>query len=561
MASPLIRARAFPRLALLRIYILISFLLFSPSSAYWLKLKWTGMEVSEGTTIDGSKPDDDDYPNCQRINKPLSSPSDSQIDAVSVLNGYDNNILYAMGLWLDLDCEGDPDVFIRWVSDDQNGVPSWQVVDLTRIGGMSTAVAKYNSLMLVPLEELDGSYADFSAPAGVGDGGYVILDGETNQILRTAPFSSGGEGPIVQYGTIGSRTSIYDPARDLLKLNPVDSLRGDKPTKVETEHIEVKIEPPLEALDGESAETSKSGQLRLQIKDKSMPVLRATGNIYDKGSTSKLSKQITQDMLQGRPNTEFIGAYEEPLPKDVADDFRKSLGEASARKGLKLEHGQDTAPTLRSLAQEEALRRAGVNPDNVNSGPKTINDLLLGPSFWPELYKSGGKDPYGAMGIIPENLQADYWNALQSNADKGGPADVLPVHQLSALIENRMFGESRDRPENIRPGRFENRLQRSFTDRTDRPVIDRSELEEPKAWADDPTQHPTYKSPSTKIEVEPEGQVKVEDTTVQLQQAQAPVPQANINNAPLRPPAVEDPDPFLNVPTNENYFKFRLRRH
>ncbi|KAF3215386.1 hypothetical protein TWF679_003910 [Orbilia oligospora] len=544
MGSSLIRA-------LLRIYTLISFFLFSPSSAYWLKFKWTGMDVSEGTTIDGSQPYDDDYPNCQRIKKPLSAPSDSQIDAVSLLNGYDDNLLYAMGLWLDLECEGDPDVFIRWISDDENDVPSWQVVDLTRFGGMSTAVAKYNSLMLLPIEELGDLYSEFIAPAGVDDGGYVILDGETNTKLRTAPFGSGGEGPIVQYGTIGSRTSIYDPTRDLLKLGPINTPKGDKPTaEVKTEPIEVKIEPPSEVLADESAETSKSGQSRLQIKDKSMPVLRAAGDIYDRGSTSKLIKQITQDMLQGRPNTKFIKAYEEPLPKDVADDFRKSLGEASARKSLKLEHGQDTAPMLRSLAQEEALRRAGVNPSNVNSEPKTINDLLLGPSFWPELYKSGDKDPYGAMGIIPENLQAGYWNALQSNANNGNPADVLPVHQLSALIENRMFGESRDRPENIRPGRFENRLQRSFSDSTDRPIIDRSELEKPKAWADDPTQHPTYKPPGTKIE--PEDQAKVEDTTVQVQQVQVPVPQANINNAPLRPP--EERDPFLSVPINENYF-------
>ncbi|KAK6517798.1 hypothetical protein TWF506_004977 [Arthrobotrys conoides] len=569
------RVRALPHMALLRTYLLISFLLFSPSSAFWLKFKWTDVEVGAGTTIDGSLPANSD---CHRIKKPASSPSDSQVEAVSVLNGYDYNPLQAMGIWLDPNCEGDPDVFIGWITDDQTGVQSWQVVDLSRIGGMMTAVAKYNGWKPITAEDLGDSYAPFNAPAGLQDGGYVILEGETDQILRSAPLRGGGEGPIVQYGTVdgtvdigtltsntgpqrGKAPTLYDPGRDMEGINILSSPNANEPIGVNTN-----IPParPVKALVTRPADLSGTGQSHLRVKDKSMPALGAARDIYDRGSTSNLINQIERNMLQGRPNTEFIRDYEAPLPKEVADSFRKSLEDASFKKGLKQEEGQNAPPpVLGSLAEEEALRRVGVSPANSNPREMTINDYLLGPSFWPELYRVADKDPYETMGIVPENLQADYWNALQSNAANGNPTDMLPAQQLSGLIENRMFGESRDNPGNVRPKSFRNQLPNPFPSFVERFAIDRSELEEPKAWADDPTQHPTYKPPAEpgmKIEAEPEAQVP---TTVQTQGAQAqgvqaPAPVANTNAVPEDPFALQGD--FL-MPQNEDFFKFRFRRH
>ncbi|KAK6358502.1 hypothetical protein TWF730_007834 [Orbilia blumenaviensis] len=395
------------------------------------------------------------------INKPLAAPGDSQIEGVALLNGWDGTLLPAMGLWLGPDCEGDPDVFIGWIF--QNGYRVWQVVDLSRITAGGSAVAKYNSWKPITSAELADSYIEYRHATSIQGGGYVILEGEKDKIIRT---KWGGEDPAVRFG-IGETPTSYVPVHDI--LNSI----------------------------GE-----KSNHEKYRIKDKSMPALRAAGGGYGGRSTSKLIDQITEGMLQNGPvNTEFIKSYEEPLPSEVANDFANSFAESSSR----INSARQGARQVPSASETNT---------NQDTAPQTTKNYLVNQSFWSSLYRSPDKDPYQAMGISPEKLQDDYWNALRNNFASGNPVNVLPPPQLSQLIENRMFGDSRDKPENVRPDEFKNVPPNPFRDKI-YPELDRAELEPPKAWESDPTQHPTYRVPvsgETGIETEPEIQVKVEDT-------------------------------------------------
>ncbi|KAK6501775.1 hypothetical protein TWF481_009601 [Arthrobotrys musiformis] len=547
MIPSIVAARGF-----LRNFLLISFLLISQSSAYLLKFKWSGLDATKSPVIVG---DTETGAACQRINKPLASPSDSQIEAVSALNRYGDQAIHAMGLWLDPNCEGDPDVFIGWIV--QDGFNIWQLVDLNRIGGSSTAVAKYAAWKPITPGELESQegYASFRHPTNLGDGGYVILDGETDEVIRTAQFVGGGEGPIVQFGVVNAASSQM-PVHDI--LNATGDPSGDSPIRRLTD---LPATYTTEYIASITPANLASGQLRFRIKDKSMPALRAAGDTYDWESSSNLINDITQDILQEvpRPNTQYLKDYEAPLPKDVADNFRKSLENASARKQIKLEAGQGPiVPQVRgSLSTEEALRRVGIPPGaNTGEEVRTIDDYLLEPSFWPKLYNTPGKNPYQAMGISPEDLQADYWKELQMSANNGNPVDILAPHQLSNLIKNRMFGPGPDgRPNNIPPTEFENDPPNPFPAFIQRHTLGRYQLEDqPKVWANDPTQHPTYRPPRTNIEVEePEAEVKVEETVVQ----QNPAPVLPADNVPSDPSDLEGD---FHAPVDDYYYRSRFRR-
>ncbi|KAF3938074.1 hypothetical protein ABW19_dt0204247 [Dactylella cylindrospora] len=190
------------------LYLLFASFLFSPVPAWYIALKRQGLQ-SRGSSFRQyprlAAPDNPvplDPTKCESLH--VSGYRDlSVLEAVGVINGYDSEQIYAVGLWMDKQCQGTPEVFIRWVSDPNTVYRFWEVVDLNRLANPAggTMAGAYEAWRAISLEELRTTYANYEFPSHRGVGGYVILYGATTRPIRIAPFiGKPEEGQIVQFG-------------------------------------------------------------------------------------------------------------------------------------------------------------------------------------------------------------------------------------------------------------------------------------------------------------------------------------------------------------------------
>ncbi|KAF3911598.1 hypothetical protein AA313_de0200340 [Arthrobotrys entomopaga] len=460
------------------------FLLVQGTLAYHVNVKWVGVSPLDRaglTNADKIIYTQGGVPSCRSLRPPAGS--NGLVEAVSVLNGFDPELLPAVAFWISPGCIGEPSIFVKWIG--EPGTKMWELVDFNRLEDTDgdPMVGPYLSWRPILSNELTTGrrFEDYRKPSGLEIGGYVILDGDTDHPIREAPFigANAGSGPIVQYGIARGEMTEGQAATEglgvLLAINFPDANAPTLPSRSRTEI------PDKFGQDVVEPDENQSSHSRFQIKDPSMPILRERygGRLpgYEE-PVLELIPGMVGDMLQGsqfftrddiptkmgkfymptvRQDKTVMDEFESwkdrepPLPQEMLDYFARNSGRNRAGDQRAYAY-PGTGP-----AMQDALQRLRVNP--LGRMPETIDDVLLGPSFFADLFRGApGSDPFMNMGLDPAELSTAYRNQQGVNFQNRlrevgnyidrpiGPVPPLPdfedpltSNQVSGLIGKRIF--------------------------------------------------------------------------------------------------------------------------
>ncbi|KAK6543985.1 hypothetical protein TWF694_000702 [Orbilia ellipsospora] len=459
------------------------FILVQQTLAYHVNVKWVGVNPLDNhglTNGDKIIYTQSGVPSCRTLRRPRHS--NGLVEAVSVLNGFDQELIPAIGFWISPGCTGDPAVFVKWIAEPDAKI--WELVDFNRLADADgdSMVGSYLSWRPILSNELlvGRRFENYRKPSGLKIGGYVIVDGDTDHPIRGAPFigADAGSGPIVQYGIaredMTEGQAVLEGLGVLLAINFPDANTPVLPSRSRTE-IPTKFGIELELDENESSHQ------RLRLQDTSMPILRENygGRLpgYEE-PVPELIPRIVDDMLRG---SQFftqdevptgMGKFYTPTVKEggtVADEFEswkdlepplhQNILDKFARNFGRNKAGYNRAYAYPGLgpAMQSAFKRLDVNPRG--RMPETIGDVVLGPSFFADLFRGApGSDPFVNMGLDPGELATAYRNQQNINFrnanqnvrnylnQPNGPVPALPnlgdalaSNQVSDLVGKRIF--------------------------------------------------------------------------------------------------------------------------